>query len=463
MILLSADARRLMLGLALLFAAGSILAGCGKNYTDAEATAAVAPQTITNRTAWSGSAGEAGEIQDNWIEDFRDPELEQLVREAVSANPSLQAASARVEQAQALAAQARSALAPSVGVGAQYAGLTRGDVSKPLSGAGLGVSWEADVWGRVGLGAQAAEESARAVEADYEFARQSLAAATAKAWFLACETQQQLGFLHEVSGLVERMSSIVEKRREVGRVSMQDVHQIKAQLASVHDAETKADIAHQEAVRALEVLLGRYPEDQVQAIGELDAKLSPIPVGMPSSMLERRPDLLAAQRRAASAFYAEKSAELLRLPSFTISAGAGASGLGGAIAGLTAGVFAPLYTGGRIEAQMKQASAAQKEAVAAYAAAALQAFKEVENSLAGEELLANRDVFLKEAADESKKAYELAQVQYKVGKVDLFQVLDLQTRWIGSEITLLDVEREQLDNRVDLHLALGGSFDSGAQ
>jgi NodT family efflux transporter outer membrane factor (OMF) lipoprotein len=463
MTLLAADARRLMLGLVLLLATGSILAGCGKNYTDAEATAAVAPQTVTNHTSWSGSGGEAGEIQDNWIEDFHDLELEQLAQEAVSANPSLQAAAARVEQAQALAAQARSALEPTVGVGAQYAGLTRSGVSKPPTGAGLGVAWEADVWGRVGLGAQAAEESARAVEADYEFARQSLAAATAQAWFLACETHQQAGFLHEVAGLVEQMASIVEKRREVGRVSMQDVHQIKAQLALVHDAETKADIAHQDAVRALEVLLGRYPENHIQAIGRLDAELGPIPVGMPSSMLERRPDLLAAQRRVASAFYAEKSAELLRLPSFTIAAGGGASGLGGAIAGLAAGVFAPLYTGGRIEAEMKQASAAQKEAVAAYAAAALQAFKEVENALAGEDLLSKRRTLLKEAADENKKAYELAQIQYKVGKVDLFQVLDLQTKWIGSEITLLDVEREQLDNRVDLHLALGGSFDSGAQ
>ena len=184
-----------------------------------------------------------------------------------------------------------------------------------------------------------------------------------------------------------------------------------------------------------------------------------IPVGQPSAILERRPDIIAAEDRVAAAFYAEKGAKLLHLPRFTFGAGAGLDALGDAIAGLTAGIFAPLYTGGKIEGEIEQATAKQKEAIANYASVALNAFKEVENALAGERLLKEREEYLTQATADNKKTFELAQIQYKVGKIDLFELLAHQTRWIGSEMSLLDVRRERLDNRVNLHLALGGNFE----
>lgn len=434
------------------------LAACGQKYEHSDATKSIAPDTLTTQKNWATTVEDSGEVKDGWIADFNDPLLNDLVREAMKNNPDLQAAAARVDRAWALAAQAGAALKPTVGLGAQLSGVTD-KAARPTQGVGTGLSWELDVWGKLRLGAQAAEESAKSMEANYEFARQSLAASTATAWFMACETDIQLRYLKTVVDLLEQMSAIVETKQEVGQVSMLDVHQIKAQLASAKEAVTKTEIAKKQAARSLETIVGRYPSAEIKAATTLDALPGPIPTGMPSSILERRPDIIAAEDVVASAFYAEKGAELLHLPSFTINAGAGLTTLGDAIAGLTGGAFAPLYTGGAIEAQIAQATAEQKEAIAQYGSAALQAFKEVENALTNEELLAARKTYLTEAASENKEAFKLSRIQYAVGKTDLFKTLSLQSKWVGAEIALLDVQREQLDNRVGLHLALGGSFE----
>ncbi|MBW1784690.1 MAG: TolC family protein, partial [Deltaproteobacteria bacterium] len=205
----------------------------------------------------------------------------------------------------------------------------------------------------------------------------------------------------------------------------------------------------------------RYPAGEIKTADVLAPVPPPIPVGLPSTLLERRPDLIAAEDRVAAAFYEEKGAELLRLPRFVIAGGVGLTNLSNAIAGLAGGLFAPLYTGGRIEGQIRQATAEQKGAIADYANMALQAFKEVETALDREKYLKDQAVYLKTAAKENQQAYELANVQYKVGKVDFLNVLELQNRWIGSQISLLNVRQQQLAERVNLHLALGGSFEKG--
>ncbi|MDD3311372.1 TolC family protein [Pseudodesulfovibrio sp.] len=439
-----------------LVAAMLLLAACGKEYSHTEATVDIAPDKIVQRQEWA-AVKDSGQVGDGWLADFNDPVLDALVNEAMGHNPDLQAAAARVDRAWALAAAAGAELKPSIGLGGRLAGVTE-PAYRPAQGVGAGVSWELDVWGRLGQGARAAEESARSAEARYEFARQSLAASTAKAWFMACETRIMLDYLNSVVGILERMTAIVIKKNQVGQVSRLDVHQINAQLASAREAAVKAGIAMKKAVRGLETLVGRYPSAELEAAGRLTALPGPIPAGMPSDILSRRPDLIAAEDTVAAAFYAQRGAELLHLPAFTIQAGA-MTNLNQAIAGLTGGVIAPIYTGGAIEAQIAQATAAQKEAVAAYAATALKAFREVENALSNEMSLAERETYLETAVSESGESFRLSEMQYKVGRTDLFKTLDLQSKWIGSRITLLDVQRERLDNRVDLHLALGGSME----
>lgn len=435
-----------------------VLCGCKRNYTHSEATVGEKSTKTATPDKWAVSVVDSGTVKDGWIHNFKDTQLNALVAEAMKNNPDLKASAAKVDQANALAKQAGAALMPSVGLGGQLAGTTAGGTSRP-QGAGLGISWEADVWGRLGLGERSAEESALAVQADYEFGRQSLAAATARNWFLLNEIEVQQNFLKSIVDILKKMNTIEERKQKVGQISMLEVHQVHAQLASAQDAVVKTEQAKEEAARSLETLIGRYPSNTLKGNDKLAATPPAIPVGQPSSILERRPDIIAAEDRVAAAFYAEKGTELLHLPRFTFGAGAGLNALGDAIAGLTAGLFAPLYTGGKIEAEIDQATAVQKEAIANYAAAALNAFKEVENSLAGEKLLKEREKNLAQATADNKNTFELAQIQYKVGKIDLFELLSHQTSWIGSEMTLQDVRRERLDNRINLHLALGGSFE----
>ncbi len=180
---------------------------------------------------------------------------------------------------------------------------------------------------------------------------------------------------------------------------------------------------------------------------------------MPSELLERRPDLIAAEQRVAAAFYKQKEAELMHLPRFSFSIGLSANNITDAATNLAAGLFAPLYTGGAIEAEVANATAEQNEAIAAYAQTALEAFKEVETALANEEHLLKREEYLQTVVSENFKAYELMKVQYDIGKIEFLDVLTVQNKWIQARIALINTSAQRLLNRVQLHLALGGSFE----
>ncbi len=167
----------------------------------------------------------------------------------------------------------------------------------------------------------------------------------------------------------------------------------------------------------------------------------------------------AAESRVAQAFYYKQEADLLHLPTFSISLGAGLTTLDNFISSLTAGIYLPLYTGGEIEAKIDQATAQQKESIAAYAQVALRAFQEVENDLSAEQTLLERKKYLTSAVSENKASYELTKKQYEIGQGSMLDVLSQQNSWISAQIASLDVDSQLLINRVNTHLALGGSFE----
>ena len=417
------------------------------------------PETTEIPVEWTAPAGDTGEVDDGWIYDFGDPELTSLVDEAVSEqNPNMRLLSAQVDRAAGLARQAGAALKPTVALGGNLSDTTG---SAPgVAGAGVGVSWEIDVWGKIRAGATAADESLRATVYDFQFGRQSLAASVAKGWFLATELKMQRDLAQETVDILTEMVDLVKAKQEVGQVSMQDVFLVEADLASAEDALRQVEAGRQQASRSLEILVGRYPAAEVDGAEELVATPPSIPVGVPADILERRPDLRAAESRVASAFYLSEQARLAKLPSFSITAGVGGSNsMSNFIGGLGAGLFAPLYTGGALEGQIDVANADQKSAIAAYGATVLQAFEEVETSMTNEDLFAQREGFLASSVENNFKAYELGLAQYEVGKIDLLSLLQMQTRWIGAKVGLIRLQNERLAQRVNLHLALGGSFD----
>jgi outer membrane protein TolC len=222
----------------------------------------------------------------------------------------------------------------------------------------------------------------------------------------------------------------------------------------------------QQITRGLEVMLGRYPAAELQLAPSLPPVPPPVPDGLPSELLERRPDLVAAERRVASAFHAVQSAKAARLPRFTLTGGGGRSSgelirLIGASTGFwNAGIelLAPLFLGGALQAQVRFATANQEAALALFGQAALRAFSEVESSLDNEPLLADQQRYLEAVLAQDTEALRLGRLRYEGGATDLLHVLEIQTRVLNSQFALVAIRNDRLANRIALHLALGGGF-----
>lgn len=443
-----------------------LIGGCASKLQEAppqeEVLEDALPDTTEIRVEWAAPAGDTGEVDDDWLATFNDPQLDALVAEALNEqNPNLRILAAQLDRAQAAAALAGSALKPTVALGADLSGTAGPDsVEQQSAGAGVGMSWEADVWGRVQAGVNAADENLRASVADFEFARQSLVANVARSWYVATELRLQAMLAQEVVDLLSESVSLVETKQNVGQVSMQDVYLVRADLASAEDALQQAISGQRQARRSLEILLGRYPAGEMETATELVPVPPPISAGLPSDLIERRPDIIAADRRVASAFFLTEEARLAKLPSFSLTTSVGGSSdLDGLIGDLSLGLVAPLYTGGALEAQLDIATADQEAAIAAFGATVLLALEQVEAGLTDEALLERRESFLSNSVDNNRQAYDLALKQYEVGQIDLLSVLQMQTRWVGARTGLLRVKNARLAERINLHLALGGSFE----
>jgi NodT family efflux transporter outer membrane factor (OMF) lipoprotein len=442
------------------------LNGCaGQVATHEEATASIKGEVVEERVpdSFAEKAGQ-GAVDDGWIKSFNDQTLIKLTNEALAANPGLKIAEARIEQADGLTRQAEAGLKPTIGYGGGYKDTEYEGSANGQGGSlgGLSISWEADVWGRIRTDIAGSGEKTAATVADYQFARQSLAASVSNGWFLANTAKFQHQFAEKIVGIQKKRVEIAVIMQEIGKGTERDVHLARGAVASAGEAARQALSASEDALRSLELLLGRYPSADIETADKLVAVPPPIPAGIPSGILERRPDLIAAEHRVAAAFYKQKEAELLHLPRFKFSLGLGMNSINNAIAGLSAGIFGPLYTGGAIEAEVDKATAVQKEAIASYAQAALNAFKEVEGLLAAEEHLLKREEFLKFEVKENKKALDQTKVQYEIGQISLLDVLTVENKWIASSIAEMDVSGQRLVNRVKLHLALGGSFEDAA-
>ena len=424
------------------------------------------PQETKIPETWSSLSEKAGPVDDGWLKTFKDDKLEALVEEALAQNPGLRIAAANVESAAAAAVIAGAALKPTVAAGAGVEQTYSGSPIDTNSWA-VGISWELDLWGKLRARAAAGEAAYQATVADFQGVRQSLAALIAKTWFLTTEAYRQRALSEENVRLNRRMLELAEARFRVGKVSRQDVHLAKADLAAAEETLRKTQIAYEQAARALEVLLGRYPSADVEVRKDFIPVPPPVPVGLPSELLNRRPDLVAAERRVATAFQLTVEAEAARLPSVNLTAGGGQAsndvinllGANRSFFNVGANFLAPIYTGGALEAQVEIATADQKAALAVYGQTALTAFSEVETALSNERLIAERETFLKDVVKENKAALKLAQKQYQVGRIDLLSVLIIQARLIGAEAALISIRNDRLANRVNLHLALGGSFE----
>jgi NodT family efflux transporter outer membrane factor (OMF) lipoprotein len=415
---------------------------------------------------WLGPGAQPAAVTAAWLATFHDARLDALVAEAIDHNPDLLVAAARVEVASRYVELADSTLYPQVNLLARGGGDMGGD-SSGLQGVGLFVDWELDLWGRVRSAKAAQKASYEAVVADTEYARQSIAALVAKSYFLAVEAGLQQRLAEDMAGSADQLVTLNEQRQRIGRGDNYDAALSRANAATFRDSVEQFRLARSQALRALEALIGRYPAATVEVATELATPPPPVPAGLPSELLERRPDVVAANRRVAAAFYGVEEAKAARLPKISLTGSV--SDISSELFVLQdrdnpswsagASVLLPLFTGGGLRSKVRIRTAEQRQAVADYGRIGARAFGEVEDALTAESVASRRHEILTVAATENAKALELAQARYDIGSGNLIGVQQQQLAVHGSRSALVRVMTERLVQRVNLYLALGGGFD----
>ena len=452
--------------IALAAALAAALAGCALKSPPpvADLQKEALPHTAVP-AAFKASGGVAAPLAGRWLASFKDETLSAMVDEALTFNADLQAAALRVERAGGYLTVAGAALLPQVGAYGTGSGATSNSTSG-LNGLWVSASLELDIWGRVRYGQAAAQADAEALAADYAYARQSLAAMVAKGWFVATEAGLQRAIVQDMVRSSESLLGLAQDRLRVGNGTEQDVAVARANVGPYRDMLRQADLSREQALRALELLLGRYPSAELAVAQNLSAMPAPVPVGLPSELLERRPDVVAAERRVAAAFNRIGEAQAARLPRISLTAGISSISSDVIVLqdrdnpawGLGVNLLAPIYQGGALRAQVDIRTTEQKLAVAAYASAGQRAFGEVENALAAEFALNDREAILQANVRDNERALELAQAQFRVGSADRRAVEQRQLALQSARTSLLRVQCERLAQRVNLHLALGGDF-----
>ncbi len=448
--------------------------------------------------SWAGPH-RSGAVVPNWIRAFDDPELTALVADAVERNPDLKAAAYRVEASRAAVRIAAASLYPRIamkGLGERQGQEISGDLGRGINppdfgppgtentgGSGLdtsmdessqrwvygiaaGASWEADLWGRIRSKKAAALAESGALEADYEFARQSLAAAVARAYFSTIEAAQQEANAQETLNLYQEYTKLTDVQKQQGHASDFDVSQIKSRTASAQDALYVAQQARAQTIRAIEVVTSHYPAGRFHVRRSFPDQPKGVPAGLPAQLLERRPDLIASERRFAAAFHRVNEARTARLPRFVLSATGGlgtaqldsVGTLDAVIWSLAAGITQPIFFGGELKAAQDLRTAEQKAAAASYVGTALRAFQDVEDALSADYFLRKREGALSDAVSSSGESITFAGKQLEQGQIDMFTILRLGGENLASKIQLTQVRAARLRERVNLYLALGGDF-----
>ena len=429
---------------------------------------------------WVADPEYDGPVSDDWWRELGSPPLEDLVREALTYNHDLRATAARLEAALAQARIAGADQLPQADFGFNAQRQQQKFVGLPIPGAGnqvltsrstvygasLNLSWELDLWGRIRNATAAALADVQASEQQLRAAQLSLVAQTIKAWLAAVEAHHQLALAQATAENHRTTAAQVRERYERGIRPPLDLRLALTSESSAAAVVALRNSRLQSAIRQLEILAGRYPAAALATTNDLPELTGEVPAGLPSELLDRRPDLLAAERRLAATVARTREAKAALFPRIALTASGGRTSaeLEDLLSSqfnvwsIAANLAQPVFQGGRLRANVRLNEARARESLESYAATALQAFGEVETSLANEELLRARAAQLAEAATQSTAALALAEERYRSGLEDFVTVMEAQRRAFENESQLLAVRRELLANRIDLHLALGGGF-----
>ncbi|MBI0476351.1 efflux transporter outer membrane subunit [Sphingomonas sp. MA1305] len=436
---------------------------------------AASPATYKEVAGWQ-AAGTKVPPTGRWWEAFADPVLSSLEDRVSVGNQDLAAAVARYDQARAIAREARADLVPQVGLSAD---VSRDRVSsgRPLAlgsaapytvgTVGASLAYELDLFGRVRSSVRASRADADASRADIAVVTLGLQAQLAGIYFDMRGLDARIVLLRQTVEANLRAYRLTDTRHEGGIASGIDVSRAQNQLSSARAELSAVAAARQRDEHAVAVLIGEAPAEFALAVEDRQLTPPPIAAGLPSTLLERRPDIAAAERRVAAANARIGVARAALFPTLTLGATGGFEAARGSLLSAANGFWAlgPLsaalsvFDGGRRRAGVQQARAEYDEAAASYRQTVLTAFREVEDALASQRLLAAQERDQRAAAEAAERTRELALVRYRDGAADYLEVVTAQTAALDAERALLTVRSQQLQTATDLVRALGGGVD----
>lgn len=456
----------------------SLLVGCQSVPSTAEDVAQSLEEmnnSVTVSSQWQSNSGNNEQAFENsgWLKALNDDRLEQFIQIALSNNPDLRASAASLQANIQTAKASGAPLWPQLD-----ARLNRNRVQSenPENTSGTpiysnsytgsyNISWEIDIWGKLNAQRKASVLETESQRANYAAAELALVANVSRAWFNLNALKMRLDIANQRLESQQSTLAVIEDNYKLGLNSALEVYLNRTDLASQTASIIDLQDSLEQSIRAFKQLLGEYPSNQLDFESQLPTLEGNVPAGLPSEILIRRPDVLASLRQWQSSEQHVKAANRARLPSFSLSASYGASSeelkfldQKQLLWNLVNNLSVPLFQGGRLAAQAKQAEYLKNASFENYMSTLLKSYTEVENSLSSEQALKKRFSAIKDAAYYSESGYKLALEQYQSGLINYTTMLESQRRWFDAQSNLIALKNSLLQNRIALYLALGGDF-----
>lgn len=444
----------------------ALLAGCsvGPDYQRPE---------IDQPKTWQGQAPQGDWPGLTWWHDFHAEELDRLMDAAHDGNTDLAIAVARLKQANAQALIAGAPLLPSVDANGS-AERTRQAASGYKTGtniytASLAASYELDFWGQLRDQAEAARLTAAASEFDRETAELTLQSAVAGSYFSLLSLNERVKLAEDNLRAAESVLEAYRARYAVGTASALDLAQQENIVATQRAALPPLIEQQRQSRDALAVLLGKTPDQVASPAGDLQTvRLPAVAAGLPSGLLQRRPDVQSAEAKLQAANRSVKASVAALFPSITLTAqGGGASNSlsdlfkpAGAFYALIGGVSQPIFHGGALEGGQRLAEGQYEEQTATYRKAVVSAFADAEDALAAVEQEGAREEADKAVVETAQRAYDIAQAQLYSGTIDILTVLNTQRTLFQAKDDLAQARLSHAQAVVGLFKALGGGWES---
>ncbi len=461
-------------GLACLLCSGCMV---GPKYQRPVVQTPVSLKEMAGNDQWKMAAPSDGLLKGKWWEMFGDAQLNELEEQVAVNNQNVKQAEAQFRESRAVISANHANYYPIIG---SAPAITQTDTGKN-SGRGLGgtsqlfslpgtATWEPDLWGRVRLTVESAVENAQVSAADLENVKLSAQALLATDYFLLAADDMQQGVLRNTIDAYEKNLQLTVTRFNFGVASKSDITLAQTQLAGARAQATDLRVARAQYEHAIAVLTGRLPASLEIGVGKINSAPPPIPLALPSQLLERRPDIAANERLMAAANSNVGIAQTAYYPTLTLTASAGflttnlANLFTYASRTWSAGptISQTLFDFGRRGAQLEQTRAAYDATIAAYRQTVLSAFQEVEDDLANLRYLAEEAVQQQEAVAAAQQALALELDRYKAGTDSYLSVITTQTIYLSDQQTAVTILQRRMSAAIDLVKALGGGWDASA-